>query len=151
MMDQPEISHRQRAPFRLWEHSKIREWKISRLSPNFDGSLDLGGPEQIGRLRRLRRFWHHGSRAVHVVAPDLMFGAIATIMWLDRRASSCRVGAHHCGNVSSQRMCLFLHVLHPFRDLVWLRLEGPPPGPAISVKGEGELAFSEGMKEVAQC
>jgi hypothetical protein len=48
-------------------------------------------------------------------------------------------------------MCLFLHVLHPFRDLVWLRLEGPPPGPAISVKGEGELAFSEGMKEVAQC
>lgn len=38
---------------------------------------------------------------------------------------------YHCGNVSSQRMCLFLHVLHPLRDFVWLRLEGPPPGPAI--------------------
>lgn len=41
------------------------------------------------------------------------------------------VGAYHCGNVSSQRICRLLHVLQPFRDLVWLRLEGPPPGPAI--------------------
>lgn len=31
-------------------------------------------------------------------------------------------------------MCRFLQVLHPFRDLVWLRREGPPPGPAIRPK-----------------
>ena len=41
---------------------------------------------------------------------------------------------YHWGKVSSQRMCLFLQVLHPFRLLVWLRLEGPPPGPAIAMK-----------------
>lgn len=38
---------------------------------------------------------------------------------------------HHCGKVSSQRIWRFLHVLHPFRDLVWLLRGGPPPGPAI--------------------
>jgi hypothetical protein len=47
---------------------------------------------------------------------------------------------YHCGNVSSHRMCLFLHVLHPFRDFVWLRLEGPPPGPAIETEDESILS-----------
>lgn len=32
-------------------------------------------------------------------------------------------------------MCLRLHVLHPFRDLVWLLRGGPPPGPAMSNQG----------------
>lgn len=36
-------------------------------------------------------------------------------------------------------MCRFLQVLQPFRDLVWLRREGPPPGPAIA----NEVAFGE--------
>ena len=31
-------------------------------------------------------------------------------------------------------MCLFLHVLQPLRDLVWLFLGGPPPGPAMLSK-----------------
>ncbi len=45
--------------------------------------------------------------------------------------SSSMVVPHHCGNVSSQRMCLFLQVLQPLRDFVWLFLGRPPPGPAI--------------------
>lgn len=54
------------------------------------------------------------------------------------------VRTYHCGNVSSQRICRLLQVLHPFRDLVWLRLEGPPPGPAIEedvVKGFSERGW----------
>jgi hypothetical protein len=31
-------------------------------------------------------------------------------------------------------MCLFLQVLQPLRDLVWLFLGGPPPGPAMLSK-----------------
>jgi hypothetical protein len=42
--------------------------------------------------------------------------------------------AYHCGNVSSHRICLFLQVLQPLRDFVWLFLGGPPPGPAMLSK-----------------
>jgi hypothetical protein len=42
--------------------------------------------------------------------------------------------AYHCGNVSSHRICLFLQVLQPLRDFVWLFLGGPPPGPAMLPK-----------------
>jgi hypothetical protein len=31
-------------------------------------------------------------------------------------------------------MCLFLQVLQPLRDFVWLFLGGPPPGPAMLSK-----------------
>ena len=41
---------------------------------------------------------------------------------------------HHWGKVSSQRICRRLQVLQPLRDFVWLRREGPPPGPAILTK-----------------
>ena len=39
-------------------------------------------------------------------------------------------------------MCLFLHVLQPVRDLVWLFRGGPPPGPAILPRLVG---FDDGM------
>lgn len=32
---------------------------------------------------------------------------------------------YHCGKVSSHLMCRLLHVLHPFRDLVWLLRDEP--------------------------
>ena len=31
-------------------------------------------------------------------------------------------------------MCLLLQVLQPFRDFVWGRRGGPPPGPAIATR-----------------
>jgi hypothetical protein len=77
MVHQTEINRRQGAPLRLWVHAKLRERELSRLSPEFDGGLDLGRPEQVGLLGRLRRFRHHGSRAIHVVAADLVLGAVA--------------------------------------------------------------------------
>ena len=39
-------------------------------------------------------------------------------------------------------MCLFLQVLQPVRDLVWLFRGGPPPGPAILPRLVG---FDDGM------
>ena len=47
------------------------------------------------------------------------------------RAEEAEVKPYHCGNVSSQRMCRRLQVLHPLRDLVCDLRGGPPPGPAI--------------------
>lgn len=65
-----------------------------------------------------------------------MFGAIAARGVFVRSALLIGGGVvvgttYHCGKVSSQRMCLRLQVLQPFRDLVWLLRGGPPPGPAI--------------------
>lgn len=45
---------------------------------------------------------------------------------------------YHCGKLSSHRICLRLHVLQPFRDLVWLLRGGPPPGPAMLNKVDEE-------------
>lgn len=53
----------------------------------------------------------------------------------------CFVQFLHCGNVSSQRMCLRLHVSHPLRDLVWLLRGGPPPGPAILLMSAWKLGL----------
>ena len=39
-------------------------------------------------------------------------------------------------------MCLFLQVLQPVRDLVWLFRGGPPPGPAILPR---LVDFDDGM------
>lgn len=132
MMDQPKIGSGQSVPLRLRIHSKIRERKLASLPPEINCGLDLRRPKQIGLLRRLRRFRHHGSRTVHVVAPNLMLSAVLTTGRQYAGHSWENVGSYHCGNVSSQRICRRLHVLHPLRDLVWLRLEGPPPGPAIA-------------------
>jgi len=152
MVDQSKVGRRQGAPLWLRIHLQIWKRKLPSLSPEFNSSLNLWRPEEVGLLRGLRRFRHHGSRTVHVVATDLMFGAVAAGPLLVRGPEDRAVGTYHCGNVSSQRMCLLLHVLHPFRDLVWLRLEGPPPGPAISSgSGSSLRCSSEGGKEAAQC
>jgi hypothetical protein len=80
MVYQTEINRRQGTPLGLWVYSKLGERKLSRLSPEFDGGLDLRRPEQVRLLRRLGRFGHHGSWTVHVVAADLMLGAVAAGM-----------------------------------------------------------------------
>ena len=65
-----------------------------------------------------------------------MFGAITTALQLAATFFASKGGrTDHCGNVSSQRMCLRLQVLQPFRLLVWLRREGPAPWFAISKGG----------------
>ena len=77
MVYQTEINRRQSAPLWLGVNSKLWEGELSRLSPEFDRSLNFWCPEQVGLLRRLRRFWHHGSGAVHVITADLVLGAVA--------------------------------------------------------------------------
>jgi hypothetical protein len=85
-MDQSEISPRHGVPLRLWIDAEIRKGELPSLSPEIDRSLNLWRPEQVGLLGRLRRFWHHGSGAVHVVATDLMLRAVPARFWLECRA-----------------------------------------------------------------
>ena len=73
-----EINRRQGTPLWLRVDSKLWEGEFPCLSPKFDGGLNLRRPEQIGLLRRLWRFRHHGSGTVHVVAADLVLRAVAT-------------------------------------------------------------------------
>lgn len=131
MMYQAQIGSVHGAPLRLRVHSKLGERKLPRLGPELDGSFDLWSPQQIRLLRRRGRVWHHGCWAIHVVTTNLMFCAITAGFEL-AKAAVLYLGTYHWGNDSSHRMCLLLHVLHPLRDLVWLRLEGPPPGPGIA-------------------
>jgi hypothetical protein len=72
-----EINRRQSTPLWLRVDSKLWEGELSCLSPEFNSGLNLGCPEQVRLLRRLWRFWYDGGRTIHVVAADLMFGAIA--------------------------------------------------------------------------
>lgn len=51
-----------------------------------------------------------------------------------RIRSTQRRQTHHCGKVSSHRMCRLLQVLHPFLDFVWLLRVGPVPWGAIQIK-----------------
>lgn len=105
-------------PLRLRVDSKFGERKLSSLSPQLDSGLYFWSPEKIGLLGSLGRFGHHGSRAVHVIAPNLVFGAVAAASVLVFETSQTSFQTYHCGKVSSQRICLLLQVLQPFRDLV---------------------------------
>jgi hypothetical protein len=113
MMYQTEINRRQGTPLRLWVYSKLGERKLSRLSPEFDGGLDLRRPEQVRLLRRLRRFGHHGSWTVHVVAADLMLGAVAASMKsaykvVDKEVLVLTIAGmfHHSGYAVSCTSCI---------------------------------------------
>jgi hypothetical protein len=86
VMDQSEIDPRHGVPLRLRIHAEIRKGELPSLSPEIYRSLNLWRPEQVGLLWRLRRLWHHGSGAVHVVATNLMFRAVPARIWLGRRA-----------------------------------------------------------------
>jgi hypothetical protein len=77
-VNQAEVGPSQGMPLWLRIHPKIREWELPSLSPQFDCGFNLGRPEQVGLLGRLGRFWHHGSRTIHVVATDLVLCTIAT-------------------------------------------------------------------------
>jgi hypothetical protein len=79
MVDQSKIGRRKSTPLWLRIHLQIWKGKFPRLSPEFNGSLNLWRPEEVGLLRGLWRFWHHGSRTVHVVATNLVFGAVAAL------------------------------------------------------------------------
>ena len=137
------------APMRVRVDTKFGEAFLPRLPARLDRSLNIRGPKRIGLARISRRCWHHGSRAVHVVAASFVFGAIVTVNVLTIVTLRSRLGTCHCGNVSSQRMCLLLQILQPFRDLVWLRLEGPPRDPVIVRIGDSEL-FSERERRITQ-
>lgn len=78
-MDQAQVGLWVHTPLRLRIHPQFWEWELPSLLPLLDGSLDLKRPKEIGLLRRLGRLWDQSSWAVHVVAPDLMFGAVPTV------------------------------------------------------------------------
>lgn len=79
MVDQTKVRLRVGAPLRLRIHPQVGKRKFARLPPELDGAVNLGRPQKIGLLRRLGRLRHHCGRTVHVVAPDLVLGAIATL------------------------------------------------------------------------
>lgn len=118
MVDQSEVGLCVCSPLWLRVDPKFGERKLSSLPPHLDSSFNFRGPEKIGLLRSLRRFRHHGSGAVHVIAPNLVLGAIAAVNMLLLETPQPSLKTYHCGNVSSQRICLLLQVLQPFRDLV---------------------------------
>ena len=105
----------------MWVYSKLGERKLSRLSPELDGGLDLRRPEQVGLLGRLRRFWHHGSWTVHVVAADLVLGAVAAGMKLA------------CGALTKSCWCL------PLREC-FITANMPPLARLASFSGLGMAA-----------
>lgn len=111
MVNQAKISLCICSPFWLRVNSEFREGELSSLPPQLDGGLNLWGPKKIGLLGGLRRFGHHGSGAVHVIAPNLVFGAIAAInVSVLKQARQPHkptiVGkSHHTGCVSSCKSC----------------------------------------------
>lgn len=118
MVDEAQICLYIRLPLRLRVDSKLGERKLSSLPPQLNGSFDFRSPQQIWLLGSLWRVRHHGSRAVHVIAPNLVFCAIAAVSMSAFETCQTTFRPYHCGKVSSQRMCLLLQVLQPFRDFV---------------------------------
>lgn len=82
MVDQTKVGLWVGAPLRLRIHPQFGKRKFARLPPELDGAVNLGRPQKIGLLRGLGRLWHHCGRTVHVVAPNLVLGAIATVAML---------------------------------------------------------------------
>lgn len=135
MVDKSKVGPREGAPLWLRIHLQIREGEFSGLSPEFNGSFNLWCPKQVGLLRRLRRFWHHGRRTVHVIATNLMFSAVATSSPLADSLKDELSGltiaemSRHSGCASSCKFCILsltwygcalrdLHLGQPFRRVV---------------------------------
>jgi hypothetical protein len=112
MMDKPEIGLGEDSPLRLRVHSQFRERELSRLPPEFDGSIDFRRPEEVGLLRRLWRFRNDCSRVVHVVTADLVLCAVSTVevSVIARALPTCAhtiVGMfHRSGYASSCMFCI---------------------------------------------
>jgi hypothetical protein len=124
---------------------------LTSLAPELDISVNLRCPEQVGLTSKSQRFvtW---SRAVHVVASDLMLRAITTkrmVRNIDHDLEydhsplwKCLVATNvpsfaSLATLSGLRMTtrttlILLEVLERgFGFLTHLRRDGPPPGPAI--------------------
>jgi hypothetical protein len=132
MMYQPQIDARESQPVFSRAQAKLWEGWVACHAPEVDLALNLWRQQQLRRSGASAGRLVTGSRRVHIIATAIVLGAISAAKTLSLVWIKCRpVLAYHCGNVSSQRMCRFLQVLQPLRDLVWLFLGGPPPGPAM--------------------
>lgn len=79
MVDQAQIRVCICPPLGLRVNSKLGKRKLSGLPPQLHSSFDFWSPQEIGLQRSLWRVGHHGGGAVHVIAPNLVFGAIAAV------------------------------------------------------------------------
>jgi hypothetical protein len=107
-MDQAKVGPGQGVPLRLRIYLKFRKGELAGLSPEIYRSLDLWRPKEVWLRRRLRRLWHHGSGTVHVVATNLMFGAVPTKLSVRTRGVMLKVASltiagmsHHSGCASA--------------------------------------------------
>ena len=57
--------------------SHLRERELAGLPPEFNSSIDFRRPQKIGLGRGPGGFGHQCVWVVHIVAADLMLGAIA--------------------------------------------------------------------------
>jgi len=112
---------------------------FTRFPPGFELPFDLRCHLEVGDA--------FDWTSVLIVTSYIMFRAVATTIKITDLLASCWktkqnqeevpdpkslasmhpethtspfTHTHHCGVVSSQRMCLFLQVLQPFLDFVWL-------------------------------
>ena len=134
MVDQTQVELGE--PSKLVESSQaeLGEGEDAGSQPGIDLGLDGSGPQHVRCFRtpgHIVRWWW----TILVVASAIVLGAISANSIQVSMDATLLVAAgsssYHWGKCSSQRMCLFLHVLQPLRDFVWLLRGGPPPGPAI--------------------
>lgn len=112
MMEQAEICLRIGLPLGLGVDSQLGKGEFASLPPQLDCGLNFWSPEKIGLLGSLRRFRHHGSGAVHVIAPNLVFGTIAAVSTCQclkrpKHAEGPTIAgmSHHSEYVSSCKSC----------------------------------------------
>lgn len=113
VVDQAKICLRICLPLGLGVDAKLGEGKLASLPPQLNSGLDFWSPQEVRLLGSLWRFGHHGSGAVHVIAPDLVFRAIAAasvsifetwqtcFVWKPTIAGT----SHHSGCVFSCTSC----------------------------------------------
>ena len=138
MMDQAQIYRRQTTKMPRCLQVEFKERKDSCPVPKLHLMLDPRRPQQIWPLGAFGGFFW-GRRAVHVIASTVVLRAVSTVLdvsltGMHNESGRSMLRTHHCGKLSSHRICLLLQVLQPFRDFVWLLRGGPPPGPAISLR-----------------
>ncbi len=104
---------------------QLRKRKNASALPCIDLVLHPRCPKEVWLLGASRGFLCR--RMVHVITPTVVLCAVFTNLSLVIGSPPCRRIMYHCGKVSSQRMCLLLHVLQPFLDFVWLLRVGPAP------------------------
>lgn len=97
---------------------KIWVREVASLLPVVDVALSPWS-EHKRRLFGTVLTWRLYPDSLHIITSDLVFRAITTVYLSVREAHTHHLQrTDHCGKVSSQRICLLLQVLQPFRLFV---------------------------------